>query len=221
MAFPTFGPATNVFDVTAPLSPGVAVWPGDPSVQFTPVARVSEGAPCNVSRLSCSTHAGTHVDAPWHFVDDGCRVDDIPVERWIGPCWVMDASRSDEHITVVDLESAKIPEGVDRLIIRTMRDHGKQGTPFDPVFVALNRGAARWLLSRGFTLVGIDSPSIEPFDDARHEIHHELLSAGVLIIEGLELSEIEPGPYLLICLPLRLADADGSPARVLLVRDAS
>lgn len=221
MAFPTLGPSTNIFDVTAPLGPGIAVWPGDPSVEFTPVARVSEGASCNVSWLSCSTHAGTHVDAPWHFVDDGFRVDDIPPERWIGPCWVMDASLSDGHITVVDLESAKIPEGVDRLVIRTIREPGTQGTPFDPAFIALNSDAARWLLDRGFTLVGIDSPSIEPFDDTRHEVHRELLSAGVLIIEGLELSEIEPGPYLLICLPLRLADADGSPARVLLVRGAS
>lgn len=221
MDVPPFGSFAKVFDVTAQLAPGMAVWPGDPATELSPISRIAEGASCNVSRLCCSTHAGTHVDAAWHFVDDGSRLDDIPVERWIGPCWVMDATRMTGCLTVGDLESAKIPGDMDRIILRTKRERGEKGAPFDAAYVALGIDASRWLLDRGFVLVGTDAPSIEPFDDALHEVHRALLSAGMLIVEGLELSEIEPGPYLLVCLPLRLVDADGSPARALLVRGPS
>lgn len=220
MATGLFGPNTEVIDVTAPLSPTMAVWPGDATFELEPTSRISRGAPCNVSRVSCSSHAGTHVDAPWHFEDDGARLDDIPAERWIGRCWVVETRGEDNHITAEDLKQAKIPDGVVRLIIRTRDQLLPVDAPFDTEYRALTPDAARWLVDRRLDLIGIDTPSVEPFDDDAHLVHHTLLGAGVLIVEGLELSAVEPGPYIMVCLPLRLVDADGSPARALLIREA-
>lgn len=213
-----FGPGAEVFDVTLPLSPGMAVWPGDAATELTSSSRIASGAPCNVSRLACSTHAGTHVDAPWHFVETGKRLDEVPPERWIGPCLVVNICPETAWITAEDLERAGIDQGVDRVILRTKQDAAPDPSRFNPAYTALTVDAARWLLHRRIMLVGIDTPSIEPFDDIDHGVHHTLLGAGMLIIENLALAAVEPGPYLLICLPLRLIDADGSPARALLVR---
>lgn len=213
------GPDTLVIDVTAPLTTGVAGWPGDAAVELSATSRISDGAPCNVSRLTCSTHSGTHVDAPWHFCEDGVRLDDIPPERWIGPCHVIATPPGHSRITAEDLNRSAIPPSTTRLIIRTAAKPANLDEPFNPGYTALAPDAARWLLMNGIALIGIDTPSVEPFDDADHEVHRLLLGAGMLIVEGLDLSEVNPGPYLLICLPLRVLNADGAPARALLIKD--
>ena len=215
-----FGPDAIVFDVTAPLAPGMAVWPGDASFELAPSARIASGASCNVSRLACSSHTGTHVDAPWHFIEEGAQLDDIPLERWIGPCHVIDIAGETGPISADALERARIPSGTDRVLLRTRREAAPIASAFDTAYAALSKDAAEWLIDRNVILLGIDSPSVEPFDDDGHGVHHALLGAGMLIVEGLDLSSIAPGPYFLICLPLRLMEADGSPARVLLVRDS-
>ena len=213
-----FGPNAIIFDVTAPLALGMAVWPGDASFELAPLSRISGGASCNVSQLACSSHTGTHVDAPWHVIEDGAQLDDIPLDRWIGPCHVIDVARETEPITADALERARIPSGTDRVLLRTRREAAPIASAFDTAYAALSKDAAEWLIDRNVILLGIDSPSVEPFNDVLHKVHRFLLGAGLLIVEGLDLSAIAPGPYLLICLPLRLLNADGSPARALLVR---
>ena len=215
-----FGPGAEVFDVTVPIRPGMTVWPGDTPVRLGDQSRIAAGAVCNISHLTLSSHVGTHVDAPWHFEDDGPKLDEITAERWLGPAWLVATPPGTRWITVETLTALAIPEDTTRIILKTRSGARAADAPFDEGYVAVDAAAAAWLLGRGIELVGIDSPSIEPFDDHAHTVHHRLLGAGMLIVEGLDLSAVEPGPYLLICLPLHLAACDGAPARVLLVRRA-
>ena len=221
MAGTAFGPESHIFDVTVPIREGMTVWPGDAPVEFAVSSRISSGAAANISKVTLSSHCGTHVDAPWHFEDDGKRLDEIPAERWIGPAIVVDIPSGTERITAATLDGLAIPSGTTRLIFKTRWARRAHDAPFDEGYVAVTADGARWLLDHGIDLVGIDSPSIECFDDHAHVCHHTLLGAGMPIVEGLDLSKIEPGPYLLICLPLHLAGSDGAPARVLLVRGAA
>ena len=215
-------PDARVFDVTLPVSPDLPVWPGDPDVVVEPVARIDRGDVANVTRLALSTHTGTHVDAPWHFVGGGAKLEEIPPERWIGPCVVVRVPDGARRVEPEHLDAVGIPDGTERLIVRTANSErwrpGKLS--FDRRYVALSREAARWVIDRGIRLVGVDYLSVEPFDDNAHETHLTLLGNGVLVVEGLDLRSIEPGLYGLLCLPLRVAAGDGAPARVLLIRES-
>lgn len=216
-----FGLGSRVFDVTVPIQEGMTVWPGDTPVGFEASARIAAGTAANISSVTLSSHCGTHVDAPWHFEDDGPKLDEIPAERWVGPAMVVTVPAGEARITAATLEGLVIPAGTTRVVFKTRTGSRRHDAPFDEGYVAVAVDGARWLLDRGIDLVGIDSPSIECFDDHEHLTHHALLGAGMLIIEGLDLTGIDPGPYLLICLPLHLAAADGAPARALLVRGAA
>jgi arylformamidase len=211
----------HYFDVTLPLTPDLPVWPGDDDVFVEPLSRIAQGGSTNVTSLKFTSHVGTHVDAPWHFIDDGEKLNDLPIDRWIGPCLVISIPDDAKRIEVAHLEAADIPEGMERIIFRTSnsaRWHtGKLA--FEEDYVAVSPKAAKWIVDHGIQLVGIDYLSIELFDDAANETHRTLLGNGVLVIEGLNLAGIDPGPYQLICLPLRLAAGDGAPARVVLVRE--
>jgi arylformamidase len=213
-------PGSMLIDVTAPIRPGMAVWPGDPEVEFTPVMRIAAGEEANVSRVSLSTHTGTHVDVPWHFIDDGPTLDDLPIGRWIGACVVVDVSLGTGPIGPEDLSAIPEVSTTPFVVLKTRSGGSPAAGPsaFDPVFAALTLDGARWLVGRGVQLVGIDTPSVEAAD-GNGDVHRELLRAGTLIVEGLELRDVAPGPYTLICLPLKLEAVDGSPARVLLVKD--
>lgn len=187
------------------------VWPGDPPVTIIR----AEGLPA-VSQLSLGTHTGTHVDPPAHFLAGATTIDRLPLAALIGPAWVAHIARTGA-ITAEALAAATIPPGTERLLLRTPNSD-TTGTVFDPGYVALTDDAAEWLLARGVRLIGIDGPSIEPFNAPDAPAHHRLLGAGVVIVEGLALGGIAPGPYELICLPLRIADGDGAPARAVLRR---
>lgn len=209
----------RVLDVTLPLSPGLPVWAGDPAFEVEPVVRIAEGDVCNVSQLTMSSHAGTHVDAPRHFVEAGATVDEILPTRLIGPCVVVRFAGEVRRIEPEHLAAANVPVGTTRLLVRTANsDRWRTADGADLTDgVALSPAAARWVVGHGIEVIGIDGLSIEAADDAANETHRTLLGAGVLVIEGLDLSAVEPGPYGLICLPLRLEGGDGAPARVLLV----
>jgi arylformamidase len=188
-------------------------WPGDPAVSIETVATVAaDGA--RVSRVVLGSHAGTHIDAPAHFLEEGDGVDAIPPERLVGPCRVLDMRSVGRVIDGAALADANVAAG-ERLLLRTDRAAVERGT-FSPDYVALDLAAARMLVERGVALIGIDAPSIEAFDSIGHPVHRVLLGAGIVVLEGLDLSGVEPGSYELIALPLRLAGLDGSPARVLL-----
>jgi arylformamidase len=200
----------TLIDVTQPISERLPVWPGDPPVH---IAAVSDGLPM-VSGLSMSCHAGTHVDAPAHFLAGGAGVDALPLDVLIGPARVVQfAGRG--LLTANWLAGAAIPAGTVRLLIRSDNSDRVVGA-FDSDFVALAPDAAPWLLDHGIRLVGIDGPSIEAYVAPGDPVHRALLAAGVIIVENLALAGIAPGGYELTCLPLPIAGCDGAPARVVL-----
>lgn len=180
-----------IWDVTRVLGPSTEVWPGDPPVDIERLSTTAEGG-VNISRLCCSVHAGTHVDAPAHFYDAGNGADQLPLDILIG------------HCLVADLDPALTPPTFERVLFRS-RGH------------LLDEPGARRLLAAGIRLVGVDAPSIEA-DDPGSPVHRLLLGAGVVIVENLDLDGVRPGEYELYCLPLRLEGADGAPARVVLRR---
>ena len=201
----------TLIDVTLLITEQLPVWPGDPSVHVT---RASGDLPM-VSGLSMSCHAGTHVDAPAHFLPAGAGVDALPLDVLIGPTWVGHfAGRG--PLTASIFAGAAIPTGTVRLLIRS-DNSDRVVEAFDPDFVALAPDAAAWLLDHGIRLVGIDGPSIEAYDAPGDPVHHTLLAAGVIIVENLALADVSPGTYELTCLPLPIAGCDGAPARVVLV----
>jgi arylformamidase len=204
----------RIYDVTVPLSKDVPTFPGDPRFEMDFAHRIEEGKPYNVAYLKLGAHAGTHVDAPFHFLRNGRTVDQLPLEVLMGRARVVEiASRA--LISRGDVEAADLA-GATRVLFKTRNSGTLLRPEFREDFVALAPEAAAWLVKAGMTLVGVDYLSVEKFGSEDFAAHHALLGAGVVIVEGLDLSEVPPGDYDLTCLPLRIVGADGSPARVVL-----
>ena len=202
----------TLYDVSPLISEAIAVWPGDAGFTRSLTFRISAGASVNVSAISLSTHTGSHVDAPYHFAEQGRTVDQLPLEPFIGPAMLVSA----EGAPIVGLEQLAVLDGepVERLIVRTRR--GGDPNRFDPGFAALAPAAARRLVEVGVRLYGTDAYSVDPFDSKTLETHKILAAGGVMILEALRLDEPPPGLYELIALPLRIARADASPVRAVL-----
>lgn len=207
-----------IHDISLTLSPSLVVWPGDPPVTITQPASMDRGDGFSITRLDIGAHVGTHVDAPAHFVRGGDGVDKLSLDVLIGPAVVVDA-RAVSALTADVLESLSIPAGAQRLLFRTRNSElwRKEHPVFDEDFVAVTADGATWLVEHGVRLVGIDYLSVAPFTDSA-PTHQILLAAGVVAVENLNLSGIEPGEYQLCCLPLKIAGADGAPARAVLMR---
>jgi len=197
-------------DVTRPLQEGMVCWPGDPP--FT--IRSSTSGDCTISRIRTSVHAGTHIDAPVHFIPGGASIEQLELDALCGPALVIQVPEP-RDVTADDLAGAPIRRG-DRVLFKTANEPLWASGVFEPGFFALTRAAAEWLVERAVRLVGIDYLSVDRFDDADKPAHHILLAAGVVLVEGLDLSAVAPGRYELIALPLKITASDGSPARVLL-----
>lgn len=207
---------TRIIDVSVALRDDMPVWPGSPGMSLSALARMAEGSPANVSKLEMDVHTGTHIDAPRHFVADGATTDEIGLEVLMGPARVASLATADE-ITRRGLEHLSLPEGTRRLLLRTRNSRlWKAGERnFREDYVALTADAAAWVVERGIQVLGIDYLSIQRFSDGP-ETHRILLENGVVLLEGLDLSAVDPGLYELLCLPLRLVGAEGAPARVVL-----
>ncbi len=208
------------YDITLTIRPSMPVWPGDPSVILERISKIEEGANANVSKISMSVHTGTHMDAPYHFLKEGKSIDTLPLETLIGPAQVVELPDSVATITAGVLEKAAIGEGVERLLIKT-RNSAYWANPehaFKPGFVAVEADGAAYLVERRVKLVGIDYLSIAPYKKSR-PTHEILLGAGMVIVEGVDLSAVPAGFYQLICLPLKLGGSDGSPARAVLIEE--
>lgn len=207
------------YDVSLPISSSMPTWPGDPPICIERVSSVSQGDDFNISRLELGSHVLTHVDAPRHLTDRGTPVDRLPLDLLIGPAVVVEPNPSGNLITATDLGQLGIRK-TERLLIKTRNSELWMGGPYDfeREFVSLSKDAARWLLAKGIKLVGIDYLSVEPFEANGHAVHRTFLENEIVILEGLNLSQVAEGRYLLICLPLKVRDADGAPARVVLVR---
>jgi arylformamidase len=209
----------QMYDITAPLRPDLPTFPGEEGLRRTVVAEPPD-EPALVSHLALGAHTGTHVDAPVHFLPGGGGVDTLPVDALVGPCHVTDLRHARGPISADDLAAAGVPAAAERLLART-RNSGwsRADTAFRDDYIAYDASAAEWCLEHGVRLLGIDYLSIEPFDaaDAGHPVHRMLLGAGVVLLEGVDLADVEPGAYELLALPLLVPAGDGAPARVLLI----
>ncbi|NPA90766.1 MAG: cyclase family protein [Chloroflexi bacterium] len=205
-----------LYDVTLPLDATLPVWPGDPPIRVEKVVTPGPGNPFTVSQMQMSVHAGTHVDAPSHILAGGQDVDALPLDVLIGPALVVDA-RGVARLSAEVLSQLAIPRGVDRVLFLTdnTRLWSERPWRFHTDFVGITEDGARWLVERGVRLVGVDYLSVAPYGE-EEGTHRVLLTAGVVIIEGLYLVHVPPGIYELLCLPLKLVHAEAAPARVLL-----
>jgi arylformamidase len=206
----------KLLDVSVPLAAGIPAYPGNPDFELQPVKRISAGGSSNVSRLIMGTHTGTHVDAPRHFFDDGAGVDALPLDLLLGRSRVVEVTKRGA-VGADELAAAGLREDL-RVLLKTSNSALWNGEGFHQDYTYLSEGGARYLVDQGVKVIGIDYLSIEQFKKQGAPAHRALLSQGVVIIEGLNLAEVEPGMYEMYCLPLRVVGGDGAPARVLLKR---
>jgi arylformamidase len=201
----------TLIDVSVPIRTRMPIYAGNPGVALERVQSIPHGHAANVSSLELGVHTGTHVDAPLHFIEGGAGAEDLPLEALVGEAVVVDARQLTGPIGADALESCAIPEGAERVLLRTRNGELWASDEFTHDFIRIDGGGARWVVERGIRLVGLDYLSI-----GDKEAHCTLLGAGVVALEGLDLRAVEPGRYELLCLPLKVVGADGAPVRAVL-----
>jgi arylformamidase len=207
----------KIIDITHPQSDQLALWPGDTPFEFHFVARIRDGASCTVGKLTCSIHSGTHLDAPYHYDESGATIDALPPELFIGPARVF-------HAHNLDVITCEIFVGLDghvtpRVLVRTNACDDK--SVFPSRIPTLAPDVPAWLGQQGVRLLGLDLPSVDQIDCKTLPIHHALGAANITILENLDLREVPAGCYALVALPLKIAGADGSPVRAVLIEPTS
>jgi arylformamidase len=207
----------TIYDISLPISESLPVWPGDPPIHITHSSHLNNGDEATVSRIELGAHTGTHVDAPSHFVAGGTGVDRLDLDLLVGPALMVHVVEA-SVLSADALESLEIPSGTERVLFRTRNSDlwVRHPDKFCEDFVAITEDGARWLVARGVRLVGVDYLSVAPFGDTV-PTHQILLRAGMIAVEGLDLGQVAPGWYQLVCLPLKLVDGDGAPARAILL----
>jgi arylformamidase len=205
----------RILDISPLVHPGLAVWPGDVPFERTVACSMAAGANLDLSSIRTTVHVGAHADAPSHYADGAPGIDARPLELYLGPCQVIavDVPRGAR----VRPEDVRAPIVAPRVLFRT-------GTFPDPDawnadFASLSPELVAWLHERGVRLVGLDTPSVDPQDDRLLESHTAIAARDMAILEGVVLDHVPPGVYTLIALPLKLAGADASPVRAVLVDD--
>jgi arylformamidase len=208
--------AGRILDISRQVRAGIPVWPGDTAFDFSFVAKIADGASCNVGRVEMSVHTGTHIDAPRHFDDAGADAASVPLEKYVGPCVVADVRPSARGIVPADL-----PGGLDEALRSAprllLRSYDKRPEGFDEAMAHATPELADWLAGQGVLLLGVDTDSMDAFDSKDLPAHQRLNQHGIAILEGIDLSAVAPGAYDLIALPLRMEGADGSPVRAVLI----
>jgi arylformamidase len=215
----------RTYDISLTISPDLPTWPGDPKIMVERFSKMEEGAACNVSQISACVHAGTHVDAPYHFLGGQAKtIDQIPLSILTGRTYLLHLPDEVDLITPEVLIRAGVPPRTRRLLFKTRNsaywddesNRFGENNRFREDFVAISPEGAKFIVNHGIKLVGVDYLSVAPFAQPgpTHEI---LLQAGIVVIEGLNLSQVSQGRYSLYCLPLKIAGADGAPARAILI----
>ncbi|KMN45976.1 arylformamidase [Bacillus sp. LK2] len=199
-------------DISQPLNNDIATWPGDTPFSYEVSWSKEDSGSVNVGKLTMSIHTGTHIDAPFHFDNDGKKVLDLDIDVYVGAVRIIDVSGL-ESIGKKELETINL-EGVERLLLRTS-SHGK-AQEFPDEIPYLRADIAPFLSSKGIRLIGVDVPSVDPLDDKELAAHHQLFKHGIHILENVVLDDVVDGDYELIALPLALTDADGSPVRAVI-----
>lgn len=202
-------------DISIPLKTGIVHWPGDPAVTISRTKDMNRGDSTNLSMISMGAHSGTHVDAPIHFIRGGTGVDEVLPERMVGRARVIEIM-DNESITPGELIQHGIRRG-ERILFKTRNSsHVWQRDEFVEDFVFISEDAAHFLVKRGVRMVGVDYLSVGSYRHGGSDVHRILLSVGICIIEGLNLWQVVAGRYYLICLPLRIVQSDGAPARAII-----
>jgi arylformamidase len=203
----------RILDISQPLGPATAVWPGDRPVELSWSMRMDAGDSVNVAAITTSVHAGTHADGFLHFLEGGAGADAMPLDAYLGRCRVLDVrGRQSLDVTLAD---DVVADGIRRVLFRT-RDDADAGA-FPDRIAHIEPALAQRLADAGTSLVGTDAPSVDPLDSKTLQTHHVLGRGGVAILENLVLGHVPPGDYTLVALPLRLAGADSSPVRAVLL----
>jgi arylformamidase len=210
---------SNWIDITVPLKEGMAIWPGDVTIKIERRRSMDRGDAANNSAISLGVHTGTHMDAPKHFIKDGRSIDKLPLETSVGPARVIEI-KDKISIKPEELKQHNIKKG-ERILFKTVNSpRCWQTDAFVNDFVFVTRDAAQFLVDAGVILIGVDYLSVgsplDPEKTMRPDTHQILLGAGLYLIEGLNLTAVKAGDYNLICLPLKLMDAEGSPVRAIL-----
>jgi arylformamidase len=210
----------RIYDISVPISPGeTPVYPGDPGIEVVSFAAIARGDAANVTALNFGAHTGTHVDAPAHFIEGAAGLQSLPLEAFAGEARVVEIDAEARAVEERHVTDESIG-GATRVLFKT-RNSSFWADPrgrFREDFTYISPAAARALVERGARLVGLDYLSVEKFGSEGFETHLTLLSAGVVIVEGLDLRAVAPGIYELVCLPLKIAagSGDGAPARAIL-----
>jgi len=209
----------TIYDVSVPLTNEMPTYPGDPGIQIRDSYSLSNGDPANVTHLSFGAHTGTHVDAPAHFIEGAKTVESLPLDVLLGKAQVIEVPEDRLSIDV-QFVSANYLQGLTRVLFKTRNSRfwSDLNGGFREDFTYLELDAAKYLAQAGVKLVGIDYLSIEQFGQKNHPTHLALLTEGIVIVEGLNLSGVTAGEYELICLPLKVSSGkgDGAPARAVL-----
>lgn len=202
-------------DVSIPLRDGMVHWPGDTPYKRNFNMQISKGDLVNLSEITGSVHTGTHMDAPLHFIDNAASIDTMPISVTVGRARVI-GIQDREMIRVSELEPHEIAKG-ERILFKTSNS-GRlwKSDSFQENYVYIPPDTAEYLGALQIRLVGVDYLSVGGYHSGNPETHKNLLGAGIWIIEGLNLENVEPGEYELICLPLKLVGSEGAPARAVL-----
>jgi arylformamidase len=206
----------KLIDVTVPIDSNLATYPGNTPFSLEAIKRIANGDSSNVSTLHMSAHAGTHVDAPRHFFDQGGGAETLSLEMLCGRTRVIELTTR-RAVTADDLVAFDLREDV-RVLLKTHNSRLWGSPDFHTDFIGIGESGARFLVDRGVKVVGVDYLSVEPYKTPGAPAHHILLGSGTIVIEGLNLRDVEPGQYEMLCLPLPVVGSDGAPARVVLRR---
>lgn len=212
----------KVYDLSVVMRPEMPVWPGESGPTRELRVSTAAGDICNVSLVTYGSHTGTHVDAPFHFIPQGKTLEQVALDRLVGPARVIEIA-GDRHIGAAALDAAvasgALPPGTERILFKTRNTERSlmQMDTFQQDFIAVAPDGAAWLVAHGVRTVGVDYLSVEQFGPPEPQTHWTLLGAEVFVIEGLDLRDVPPGDYTLVCGPLKFAHGDGSPARVFLL----
>lgn len=200
----------KMIDISVPIHPAMATYPGDPIVKFKPWP----GKDWALTEVTLGTHTGTHADAPRHVFKNGKRIDGLPLEKFIGPCRVLDMKHVKQAIELRDLTAAKIKKD-ERILVKT-RNSLRSDANFYPDYIYISGDAVEYLAKVGIVLFGIDAFSVKQrgSDDLRP--HTVLLKKEIVILERINLKHVKPGKYFLVALPLKFMGLDGSPVRAVL-----
>jgi arylformamidase len=204
-------------DISVPLRNGMVTWPGDAPFERASSLEIAKGDPCNLSHISATSHIGTHMDAPRHYLAGAGGMETMPITASIGRARVIEI-HDPEMIRVTELEPHRLGRG-ERVLFKTRNStHAWKSDRFEENYVSIPPDSARYLAEHGIQTVGVDYLSVGPFRGGGPETHRILLEAGIWIIEGLYLEHVEPDEYELVCLPLKIIGGDGAPARAVLRR---